>query len=228
MDNTQVRRAVTVLVDILNSGKRDRGARGRGIGKEGDGDGIEGWFQAESRKENGMAYTALKTSNKINVVSGDSIRKTHRTISHTILRQNGQDSYLLHGRSLLPPITVYPLTLARSGARSFSPAARATRFLYLRSLEKRDHAITLAKIIFEQIGSRLIARERKLATEGTTVGVSVARAPFRCLRYANQTLLYRGRLNGGSWSELFAEYVCGVYRRGRLGENRTGSYWPLQ
>lgn len=45
-----------------------------------------------------MKYTALETSNKINVVSGDSIRKTHRTISHTILRQNDHDSYLLHGR----------------------------------------------------------------------------------------------------------------------------------
>lgn len=37
-----------------------------------------------------------ETSNKINVVTGNSIRKTHCTISHTILRQNSQDSYLLH------------------------------------------------------------------------------------------------------------------------------------
>lgn len=49
-------------------------------------------------EEGRMKYTALETSNKINVVSGDSIRKTHRTISHTILRQNDHDSYLLHGR----------------------------------------------------------------------------------------------------------------------------------
>lgn len=54
--------------------------------------------------EGRMKYTALETSNKINVVSGDSIRKTHRTISHTILRQNDHDSYLLHGRhSPFPP-----------------------------------------------------------------------------------------------------------------------------
>lgn len=56
-------------------------------------DGEEGW----------MKYTVLETSNKINVVSGDSIRKTHRTISHTILRQNDHDSYLLHGRR--PPFS---------------------------------------------------------------------------------------------------------------------------
>ena len=37
-----------------------------------------------------------ETSNKINVVTSNSIRKTHCTISHTILRQNSHDSYLLH------------------------------------------------------------------------------------------------------------------------------------
>lgn len=59
----------------------------------------------EDGEEGRMKYTALETSNKINVVSGDSIRKTHRTISHTILRQNDHDSYLLHGRhSPFPPI----------------------------------------------------------------------------------------------------------------------------
>lgn len=64
----------------------------QGRKEEGGGveDGEEGW----------MKYTVLETSNKINVVSGDSIRKTHRTISHTILRQNDHDSYLLHGRRL--------------------------------------------------------------------------------------------------------------------------------
>lgn len=57
----------------------------------------------EDGEEGRMKYTALETSNKINVVSGDSIRKTHRTISHTILRQNDHDSYLLHGHH--PPFS---------------------------------------------------------------------------------------------------------------------------
>lgn len=63
-----------------------------------------------------MKYTALETSNKINVVSGDSIRKTHRTISHTILRQNDHDSYLLHGR--YPP---FPPSAVRQFARFTVP-----------------------------------------------------------------------------------------------------------
>lgn len=61
---------------------------------------------SEDGEEGRMKYTALETSNKINVVSGDSIRKTHRTISHTILRQNDHDSYLLHGR--YPPFPRRP------------------------------------------------------------------------------------------------------------------------
>lgn len=65
-----------------------------------------------------MKYTALETSNKINVVSGDSIRKTHRTISHTILRQNDHDSYLLHGRHSPfpppPPLLLLLLLVGRS------------------------------------------------------------------------------------------------------------------
>lgn len=75
----------------------------------------------EGKKGNGRRYTALKTSNKINVVSGDSIRKTHRTISHTILRQNGQDSYLLHGRPFPPSynrLPSYPRSLARFPSRT--------------------------------------------------------------------------------------------------------------
>jgi hypothetical protein len=76
-------------------------------GESGCGEGV-GWRIGGRGAKDGeagrMKYTALETSNKINVVSGDSIRKTHRTISHTILRQNGHDSYLLHGRHP-PPST---------------------------------------------------------------------------------------------------------------------------
>lgn len=82
--------------------------------------GVEHGSEVE-RRRNGTRYTALKTSNKINVVSGDSIRKTHRTISHTILRQNGQDSYLLHGRSLTLPLPIVysaPVPITASVSRS--------------------------------------------------------------------------------------------------------------
>lgn len=75
-----------------------------------------------------MKYTALETSNKINVVSGDSIRKTHRTISHTILRQNDHDSYLLHGRhSPFPPPPLLLLLLV--GRSLVHPFHRPSTFL---------------------------------------------------------------------------------------------------
>lgn len=45
-----------------------------------------------------MYSVGYEINNKIDVVTErDSIRKTHCTISHTILRENDQGFYLLHG-----------------------------------------------------------------------------------------------------------------------------------
>lgn len=160
----------SALADGLNSEKKKEGERerdgGRGVG--------EGWFQIEDKKENGMRYTALKTSNKINVVSGDSIRKTHRTISHTILRQNRQDSYLLHGRPFPPPynrLPSYPRLVDRS---LFFPRFPEPLAFFI--LNPRESAATRSsrsdifptKILsLEQIVARLITREGRLAGEET-------------------------------------------------------------
>lgn len=150
------------------------------------------WRSEEGKKGNGRRYTALKTSNKINVVSGDSIRKTHRTISHTILRQNGQDSYLLHGRPFPPSynrLPSYPL------ARPL-PLSDLSRFLYLKSTRERGHAIIPADVDeprtfpFPRGANRgsINNREGKRLTGRKRSAVSVA---FTRFRYVNQTFLYR-------------------------------------
>lgn len=136
----------------------------------------------EGKKGNGRRYTALKTSNKINVVSGDSIRKTHRTISHTILRQNGQDSYLLHGRPFPPSynrLPSYPRSLARFPSRTS---------LVFFILNPRGHVIMIPADMDENLS--LSAWNKSINNREGRKRSAVPIA-FTRFRYANQTFLYR-------------------------------------
>lgn len=109
-----------------------------------------------------MKYTALETSNKINVVSGDSIRKTHRTISHTILRQNDHDSYLLHGRhSPFPPPPLLLLLLLLVGRSLVHPFHRPSTFLPF-----------IPRILFYLFFFYKIIRFRSLTMAGTKNEIS--------------------------------------------------------
>lgn len=189
MDNTKRNGLESALACILNNGER----RGE---KEEEEEERRRWRTRRSsirdrkkaKKGNGWRYTALKTSNKINVVSGDSIRKTHRTISHTILRQNGQDSYLLHGRPFPPSynrLPSYPRFPSRTSLVFFILNPResaATRSFPLTWTSQEPFPFRA-----EQIVARLItARERSTGRKRSAVSIALTR-----FRYANQTFLYR-------------------------------------